>query len=50
MTRTMGRVTPVLSSVPMLSVGSAYPPSWRSAQGAPDVWQFSDGSSRALKF
>lgn len=30
--------------------GAAYPPGWRGAQGASDAWQFSDGSSRALKF
>lgn len=38
------------SSVSNLFAGSSHTPIRRSAQRAQDVWQFSDGSSRALKF
>ena len=38
------------SSVSNLLLGSSHTPIRRSTQRAQDVWQFSDGSSRALKF
>lgn len=38
------------SSVSILLLGSSHTPIRRSAPRAQDVWQFSDGSSRALKF
>lgn len=38
------------SSVSNLFLGSSHTPIRRSTQRAQDVWQFSDGSSRALKF